>query len=103
MLGVSLTIFYSFFLYAGTISFQKAFNSCVQDGEKVRAALHHYKSENGTFPMSLDQLGVELPGKRFTRKNLLYYSLSEDGYNISFKDWLIVHRATESEKFLAYK
>lgn len=103
ILGVSLTIFYSFFLYAGTISFQKAFNSCVQDGEQVRAALNQYNSENGTFPKSLDQLEIELPGKRYTRKNLFNYSQTEEGYKISFKDWLIEHRATESEDFFASK
>jgi hypothetical protein len=103
VLGVTLTIFYSFFLYAGTISFQNAYNSCVHDAGKVRSALHQYKGRNGNFPKSLDQLEIELPGKRFTRKNLLSYSLTESGYKISFEDWLIVNIATESEEFLAHK
>ena len=103
ILGATLTIFYSFFLYSGTTSFQKAYNSCVQDSESVRTALLKHKEKNGTFPASLDLLEMDLPGKRFTRKNLLNYSQTNDGYKISFRDWLIEHTATESEGFLAHK
>ncbi len=55
------------------------------------------------FPRLLTDLKWNLPGKRFTRKNLLNYTPTEDGYKISFEDWLIVHIATESDEFLAHK
>jgi len=101
--GVLLSLLYLLFFYSGTISFYKAFNSCVQNSEEVRAALLIYKERNGNFPTSLNLLGTDLPGKRLTRKNLLNYSQTENGYKINFSDWLIEYSATESEEFMARK
>jgi hypothetical protein len=73
----------------------RAFNSCVERGEEVRAALAEHKSRTGRYPASLHELGSAMPGARVLRGNILVYQPHPDGYALSFSDWLVTHSATE--------
>ena len=82
----------------------RAFNECVDDGEAVRAALAEYQKANRVFPTSLEDLPLEhLPGGLWLRPSLLHYERDGDGYSLEFSDWLVEHRASESEGFTADK
>ncbi len=81
-----------------------AFNDCVANGKSVRAALADYQVKNGTFPLHLDRLELAgLPGDRLLRASLLIYRRTPEGYELSFSDWLVTHRATETDAFTAWK
>jgi hypothetical protein len=72
-----------------------AFNSCVEEGDPVRAALEQFKARRGRYPDSLRDLEMKLPGKRFLRANILFYRRRNGGYVLAFSDWLVSHSATE--------
>jgi hypothetical protein len=91
----------AFFL--GRHSFSSAFGECVEKGEEVRAQLSEYHKKENQFPERLGQLeGFKLCG-RILRPTLLEYERTKNGYVLSFKDWLVEHKATESESFMAHK
>lgn len=90
-------------LFLGWLSFTQAFGECVEKGEDVRAQLSEYHKKENQFPERLGQLeGSRLCG-RVLRPTVLEYERTKNGYVLSFKDWLVEHKATESEPFMAHK
>lgn len=90
--------------YLGRTTATGAFNDCIARGEMIRVSLARFRTEHGGFPDDLDQLGLrDLPGERWLRGYLLAYRRTPDGYELGFSDWLVAHRATESEAFVARK
>ena len=73
-----------------------AYNSCVERGDEIRSALEEFKSATGRYPDSLAELGQRLPGQRLLRPNILFYERRDDGYVLSFSDWLVEQTATET-------
>lgn len=102
--GAAMSVFtYAGALLLGWLSFAHAFGECVDKGEEVRARLGEYHKKTNLFPERLGQLdGFSLCG-RTLRPTILEYKRTGDGYVLSFKDWLVEHRATESEQFMAHK
>jgi hypothetical protein len=101
--GVGAFALYAVALFLGWLSFTSAFGECVEKGEEARAQLSEYHKKEGQFPERLGQLkGFKLCG-RILRPTLLEYEKTGDGYVLSFRDWLVEHKATESEAFMAHK
>lgn len=94
---------YVFSFYLGGVSFNNAYNNCADEAEAVRSRLHEYYTQHGAYPQSLNQLKMQIPCQRYTRGSILDYTITESGYNLSFRDWLVEHIATESETFMAHK
>lgn len=90
-------------LVVGSLSFTRAFNECIATGEVVRTRLSEYRQQNNQYPNHLGRLEGLTPCWRILRPSILAYEKTADGYVISFKDWLVEYRATESESFMALK
>ena len=88
---------------AGASEASIAFNDCVAQCEALRGRLDEYRSTKGAYPDSLADLGSPLPGGRMLRGSLLEYSRRGTGYVFEFGDWLVTHRATDSEPCFAQK
>lgn len=101
--GVVALVLYAVAFYAGSLSFSRAFNECVARGEEVRARLNEYEKKHGQYPERISQLEVAAPCSRIVRASILEYEKKNDAYVLSFKDWLVEHKATESESFMAQK
>lgn len=101
--GFLFIIFYTVFFYMGDLSFNRAYNSCIEEAEQVRTALSDYKFRNGKYPDVLDDLDMTLPCSRVLRGTILEYERTGLNYRIWFKDWLVEHSATEKEPFIAHK
>jgi hypothetical protein len=89
--------------FGGAYSFNSAYNECVVKGESVRVQLAEYYSKNKHYPENLKQLNSTLPGTRILRPTILNYKKTQDGYDLSFQDWLVEFKATQSEPFMAHK
>ena len=89
--------------FAGANESSLAFNECVREGEPVRTLLARHRSRTGQFPQSLSDLESRLPGRLTLPPGYLHYRRTPQGYALGFRDWLVEHRATESEPFLAFK
>ena len=90
--------------FTGRTIATSAFNDCVARGETVRVSLAQFRTKHGGFPKGLDRLALrDLPGQRWLRGTLLAYQLTLGGYELSFSDWLVTHRATGTDAFLAGK
>ena len=101
--GIGAFALYAGALFLGGFSFTSAFGECVAKGEEVRAQLSEYSKKEGQFPERLGQLeGFKLCG-RILRPTLLEYEKTKNGYALSFRDWLVEHKATESDSFMAHK
>lgn len=101
--GFGVFALYAAALFLGWLSFTHAFGECVEKGEEVRVQLSEYEKKNGQFPARLGQLkGVQMSGRIF-RPTVLEYERTTNGYVLSFRDWLVEHRASESEPFMAHK
>jgi len=101
--AIAVFALYAVALFLGWISFTDAFRECVEKGEEVRAQLREYHQKEGQFPERLSQLkGFQLCD-RILRPTLLEYEKTKSGYVLSFHDWLVEHKATESEPFMAHK
>ena len=101
--GIGVLALYAAALFLGWLSFTSAFGECVEKGEEVRSLLSQYQKKEGRYPERLNQLeGFRLCG-RILRPTVLEYEKTNDGYVLSFKDWLVEHKATESEPFMAHK
>ena len=87
----------------GSHSSKTAFNECFRSGESVRKDLAGYRSRTGAFPETLEAMGKPLPGGRLLRGSLLEYHREGDGYELSFGDHWVSHRATSSSAFHAHK
>ncbi len=89
---------------SGSVEAGYAFNECVHDGESVRTALAAYHSRTGTYPESLSELRVHLPGQLLLPpRNTLSYTRTARGYTLVFSDWLVSHTATDAQPFMAIK
>lgn len=89
-----------FSFYLGGEDLGRAYQNCMEQGEKLRSALSHYKKAHGTYPDSLAQLGwKELPGGRRVGKSILYYEGDKEGYEMHFSGGPTCVKATESEPF----
>lgn len=87
----------------GWLSFNHAYDECVERGEEVRVQLSEYHQKRNEYPERLDQLeGFDLCA-RIVRPTVLEYGRTNGGYVLSFKDWLIEHTATEAAPFMAHK
>jgi hypothetical protein len=89
--------------YIGRQRATMAFNECIASGESVRQVLADHRRQHGSFPQLLSQLDYPLPGQRFFRGSLFNYRCIDNDYEISFRDWLVSHRATATEPFIAHK
>ena len=101
--GVGAFALYAGALFLGWLSFTSAFGECVEKGEEVRAQLADYHKGEGQFPERLGQLKEFKLCGRILRPTLLEYEKMGDGYVLSFRDWLVEHKATESYPFMAHK
>lgn len=82
----------------------RAFNECVEKGELVRHALADYKREHGSFPPSLDRLGmVGIPGRLTFGGSILQYRARDAAYSLSFADGVVDWSSSESAPFDAVK
>ena len=101
--GFLFIVFYVAAFYMGDISFSRAYSSCLKNGEQVRTYLSNYKTKHGKYPEVLDKLDVALPCSRCLRGTILEYEGTASTYELSFKDWLVEHSATDKESFIAHK
>jgi hypothetical protein len=96
-------VFYLAAFYIGSLSFSRAYNSCLEEGEQIRIALYNYKAKNGKYPYVLDDLDMSLPCSRFFRGTIVKYQTTGSNYKIWFNDWLVEYSATEKDSFFAHK
>lgn len=103
VIGIGLLVLYAVAFWLGSLSFNQAYNECVEKGEAVRAQLSEYHKRKNQFPERLSQLeGLGLC-RLVIRSSVLRYERTKDGYALSFKDWLVEHSATEAQPFQAHK
>lgn len=103
VIGIGFLVLYAVAFWLGSLSFNRAYNECVERGEAVRAQLSEYHKRKNQFPERLSQLeGLGLCGL-IIRSSVLHYERTKNGYVLSFKDWLVEHRATEVQPFQAHK
>ena len=69
---------------AGQATDRRAYAECLERGEEVRAALEVFRQEQGRYPDKLEQLTVELPGRRLLLPDLLRYRRSGVDYELTF-------------------
>lgn len=100
---IAFATLYACSFYLGDVSFYRTFNNCIIDAETIRHNLQNYYKSKESYPSTLEQLKITIPCQRVIRGSLLEYRLTESGYNLSFRDWLTEHVATESETFMAQK
>jgi hypothetical protein len=85
---------------AGMIELERAFSECVERAEEIRLELAESHGSTGRFPSSLAELrGVEIPGRRLWRPDLLQYTATPDGYELSFSDAIVRMTATHERGF----
>ena len=101
--GVALLMLYVAAFIAGTQSFARAFNACVESGDEMRTRLSEYRNKNGEFPNRLSQLDGDGQCARITRPSILKYTKTKVGYFLTFEDWLVRYSATESQRFIPSK
>lgn len=100
--GTALLFFCAFI--AGAYFYTQSFNDCIDRGEEVRMLLKEYKKNHGQYPAHLAELQMRrLPGRLLLHPDLLHYFPNPHGYELEFSDWLVVHRATQSQRFEALK
>ena len=100
--GATIALFVLIWL-AGANESTLAFNECVREGETAREKLAIYRGRTGRFPETLAELDTHLPGNLTLPPDILHYRRTPQGYRLIFQDWLVRHRASESEPFLATK
>ncbi|MDX9708783.1 MAG: hypothetical protein RBT64_04425 [Trichloromonas sp.] len=69
---------------AGQASDRRAYAECLERGEEVRAALEVFRRDRGRYPETLEQLAVNLPGRRRLHPDLLHYRRLDGDYELSF-------------------
>lgn len=69
---------------AGQATDRRAFGECLERGEAIRAALKDFRHDHGRYPERLEQLDVELPGRRRLHPDLLFYQRLADDYELTF-------------------
>lgn len=101
--GMASMGLYTLALYLGALSYDRAYNECIERGEEVRHQLSKYHSKHNQYPEQLKQLENFGYCERLVMPTILKYERTEQGYELSFGDWLVEHTATESEAFMAHK
>lgn len=86
--------------FGGQTIAARAFDDCRARGEEVRLALRHYRLQHGRFPQQLEDLAIELPGRRLLHSTLLTYQPKEGDYRLSFANTLVEHVANARYPFL---
>ena len=99
---LSVLIFLGAF-FAGRSNYEHAFKQCMEHGESLRQDLAHYKHQHGHYPAELDEVHTAVPGELLLRPGLMYYQRTANGYELSFRDWLMSYSASESKPFEAHK
>ena len=77
-------------LFLGQRAFQGAFESCLTEGQSVRAALVQYREKTEDYPSRLDDLEIDLPCDCILRDTILHY-LSNDR---AFRLWITNDKST---------
>lgn len=77
-------------LLLGQQAFRRAFDECVDEGPRVRAAIAQYRAEHDEYPARLENLGIELPCGCILRDTILHY-LSNDR---AFRLWITNETST---------
>jgi len=103
ILGCIFLLSYSYSFYLGTKSYIRAYNECVAQGENLREQLTIYHQQNQQYPEHLNQINGFNACKRMMQPTILMYQKTTLGYQISFDDGHVLHRATESQPFEALK
>lgn len=103
LFGLIFIVFYATGFYLGDLSFYRAYKKCVEDAEQIRTAIADFKTKNGKYPATLDDLNMPLPCKRCLRGTILEYESTASNYKIWFKDWLVEYSATDKDPFLTHK
>ena len=76
-----------------------ALDDCARNGETVRVALDEHRESVGEYPDSLAELeGVEIPGSRLLRGDLLQYSRTAGGYVLWYRDGADHFAATQDHQ-----
>ncbi|PPD51248.1 MAG: hypothetical protein CTY12_08410 [Methylotenera sp.] len=103
ILGCVFVSSYSYSFYLGTKSYMRAYNECVTQGEVIREQLTTFYQQNLQYPEHLSQINGFNACKRVMHPTILMYQTTALGYQISFDDGHLLHRATESQPFEAHK
>ncbi|MDY0267455.1 hypothetical protein [Trichloromonas sp.] len=69
---------------AGQATNRRAFHECLERGNVIRASLESFHQKQGHYPESLDELTVDLPGRRRLHPDLLDYRRLDDNYELTF-------------------
>jgi hypothetical protein len=101
--GAAMIAVYALTFIGGQASFTRAFNECVERGEEVRILLAEYHRNHGVYPEALNQLRSPLPCVRISRRTILTYERTTNGYTLGFRDWLVDFTASEDASFFAHK
>jgi hypothetical protein len=101
--GAAMIAVYAFTFLGGLASFDRAFNECVERGEEVRILLGEYHRSHSAYPEALSRLRSPIPCTRISRRTILTYERTTNGYALSFRDWLVEHAASEAASFSAHK
>ena len=77
-------------LLLGQRAFRLAFDECLRDGPRVRAAIVQFRAQKDDYPARLEDLDLELPCDCILRDTILHY-LSNDR---AFRLWISNEKAT---------
>jgi hypothetical protein len=71
-------------LFLGQRSFRIAYDECLREGPRVRAAIVAFRAEHDNYPARLEDLDVDVPCECILRDTILHY-LSNDR---AFRLWI---------------
>lgn len=100
-LGLAAVLFASF--KGGYTHYYQALNGCDTQGEQVRTALQQYHQQHQAYPPTLETLNIPTPCNRLMHPGLLFYRPTNTGYELTYSDWMTLHRATEASDFDVHK
>jgi hypothetical protein len=101
IVGISGAAIFSFMLGYG--NYQSALYGCAVDGKRIQLKLERFHRNHQIYPPSLQVLNTKTPCSRYMHPSLLSYRLTDKGYELSYRDWMMLHRASESSGFEAHK
>lgn len=73
------------------------------DPEVLRQEILNYFQMTRDYPDDLSDLARDLPCQRPLRGTLLRYHRTPDGFEMSFRDWLVTYVGSESAEMRGYK
>jgi hypothetical protein len=100
--GIAIFATFALGVMAGDAARRRAFNECVGTAWRVQLGIDDFHRRTGRYPATLAEAG-EVPCTRFPRGTILRYELTESGYNLGFRDFLIHWRGSEREPITAHK